>query len=160
LRSHGAGSRPRLGWTRRWSIRRIAARVTIASETSGQRLAGAGIPNQCAISGCPHGGPQAGNRPQRRQRGEDQPSNPVTSPLRKRGLSDATRTVVPPAPLTVPLPGAQRSLAGKERNCPRPRRCRPGLRRSTPTRMTSASRYTTAAQLRCATNLRSWGGAG
>ena len=35
LRSHGAGSRLRLGWTRRWSIRRIAARVTIASETSG-----------------------------------------------------------------------------------------------------------------------------
>src|SRR3954452_1481350 len=35
LRSYGAGSRPRLGWARRWSIRRIAARVTIASETSG-----------------------------------------------------------------------------------------------------------------------------
>jgi Peptidase family M28 len=35
LRSHGAGSRLRLGWARRWSIRRIAARVTIASETSG-----------------------------------------------------------------------------------------------------------------------------
>jgi hypothetical protein len=35
LRSHRAGSRLRLGWARRWSIRRIAARVTIASETSG-----------------------------------------------------------------------------------------------------------------------------
>jgi Na+/H+ antiporter NhaD/arsenite permease-like protein len=34
LRSHRAGSRLRLGWARRWSIRRIAARVTIASETS------------------------------------------------------------------------------------------------------------------------------
>src|SRR3954471_4664674 len=30
--SYGAGSRLRLGWARRWSIRRIAARVTIASE--------------------------------------------------------------------------------------------------------------------------------
>ena len=36
FRSHGAGSRLRLGWARRWSIRRIAARVTIASETSGR----------------------------------------------------------------------------------------------------------------------------
>ncbi len=35
LRSHEADSRLRLGWTRRWSIRRIAARATIASETSG-----------------------------------------------------------------------------------------------------------------------------
>jgi DNA-binding XRE family transcriptional regulator len=35
LRSHGVGSRLRLGWARRWSIRRIAPRVTIASETSG-----------------------------------------------------------------------------------------------------------------------------
>ena len=33
--SHEAGSRLRLGWARRWSMRRIAARVTIASETSG-----------------------------------------------------------------------------------------------------------------------------
>ena len=33
--SYGAGSRLRLGWARRWSMRRIAARVTIASETSG-----------------------------------------------------------------------------------------------------------------------------
>jgi len=33
--SHGAGRRLRFGWTRRWSIRRIMARVTIASETSG-----------------------------------------------------------------------------------------------------------------------------
>ena len=33
--SYGAGSRLRLGWARRWSIRRIAARVTSASETSG-----------------------------------------------------------------------------------------------------------------------------
>jgi V8-like Glu-specific endopeptidase len=35
LESYGAGSRLRLGWTRRWSIRRIAATVTVASETSG-----------------------------------------------------------------------------------------------------------------------------
>ena len=33
--SYGAGNRLRLGWARRWSMRRIAARVTIASETSG-----------------------------------------------------------------------------------------------------------------------------
>src|SRR3954467_5501286 len=33
--SYGAGSRLRLGWARRWSMRRIAARVTIVSETSG-----------------------------------------------------------------------------------------------------------------------------
>jgi hypothetical protein len=33
--SYRAGSRLRLGWARRWSMRRIAARVTIASETSG-----------------------------------------------------------------------------------------------------------------------------
>src|SRR3954468_9968818 len=30
--SYGADSRLRLGWARRWSMRRIAARVTIASE--------------------------------------------------------------------------------------------------------------------------------
>jgi hypothetical protein len=30
LRSHGAGSRPRPGYARPWSIRRIAARETIA----------------------------------------------------------------------------------------------------------------------------------
>ncbi len=35
LRSHGAGSRLRLGWARRCSIRRIAASVSIASATSG-----------------------------------------------------------------------------------------------------------------------------
>src|SRR3954463_2933457 len=33
--SYGAGSRLRLGWARRWSMRRIAARVTMASDTSG-----------------------------------------------------------------------------------------------------------------------------
>src|SRR3954453_10688668 len=33
--SYGAGNRLRLGWARRWSMRRIAARVTIASDTSG-----------------------------------------------------------------------------------------------------------------------------
>jgi hypothetical protein len=33
--SYGAGNCLRLGWARRWSMRRIAARVTIASETSG-----------------------------------------------------------------------------------------------------------------------------
>src|SRR3954454_15854336 len=33
--SQGAGRRFRLGCTRRWSIRRIMARVTMASETSG-----------------------------------------------------------------------------------------------------------------------------
>src|SRR3712207_7283777 len=32
--SHGAGRRLRLGWTRRWSMRRIIAKVTMASETS------------------------------------------------------------------------------------------------------------------------------
>src|SRR4051794_6205442 len=36
LKSYGEGSRLRLGWTRRWSMRRIMARVTIASETSGR----------------------------------------------------------------------------------------------------------------------------
>jgi hypothetical protein len=35
LRSQGTGSRLRLGWARRWSMRRIMARVIIASETSG-----------------------------------------------------------------------------------------------------------------------------
>jgi len=34
--SHGAGSRLRFGWTARWSMRRIMARVTIASDTSGR----------------------------------------------------------------------------------------------------------------------------
>src|SRR6185369_646699 len=33
--SYGAGSRLRFGGARRWSMRRIAARVTIASATSG-----------------------------------------------------------------------------------------------------------------------------
>jgi hypothetical protein len=33
--SQGAGRRFRFGCTKRWSIRRIMARVTIASETSG-----------------------------------------------------------------------------------------------------------------------------
>ena len=33
--SYGAGSRLRLGGARRWSMRRIAARVTITLETSG-----------------------------------------------------------------------------------------------------------------------------
>ena len=35
LRSHGAASRLRFGWTARWSIRRIMASVTMASDTSG-----------------------------------------------------------------------------------------------------------------------------
>src|SRR4051794_38314930 len=35
FKSYGAGSRLRLGWARRWSMRRIMAKVTIASETSG-----------------------------------------------------------------------------------------------------------------------------
>jgi hypothetical protein len=34
--SYGAGSRLRFGWARRWSMRRIMARVTIASATSGR----------------------------------------------------------------------------------------------------------------------------
>jgi len=34
--SHGAGSRLRFGWTARWSMRRIMARVTKASATSGR----------------------------------------------------------------------------------------------------------------------------
>jgi hypothetical protein len=34
--SHGAGSRLRFGWTARWVMRRIMARVTIASDTSGR----------------------------------------------------------------------------------------------------------------------------
>ena len=34
--SHGAGSRLRFGWTARWVMRRIMARVTMASDTSGR----------------------------------------------------------------------------------------------------------------------------
>ena len=51
-----------------------------------QGLAGAEVPNQCAISGRPHGGLQPGNRPQRRPRGQDQPVNSAPSPLRKPRL--------------------------------------------------------------------------
>ena len=36
LRSHGAASRLRCGWTARWSMRRIMASVTMASDTSGR----------------------------------------------------------------------------------------------------------------------------
>ncbi len=35
LKSHAAGRRLRLGWTMRCNMRRIMARVTMASETSG-----------------------------------------------------------------------------------------------------------------------------
>ena len=35
LRSHGVAKRLRFGWTVRWSMRRIMARVTMASDTSG-----------------------------------------------------------------------------------------------------------------------------
>ena len=45
-----------------------------------QGLAGAEVPNQGTISGRPHGGLQAGNRPQRRPRRQDQPVRPVPSP--------------------------------------------------------------------------------
>src|SRR3954466_3063093 len=36
FKSYEAGSRLRLGWARGWSIRRIAARVTITPDTSGR----------------------------------------------------------------------------------------------------------------------------
>src|SRR5215203_3863807 len=46
-----------------------------------QCLAGAEIPDQRAISGRPHGGLQAGNRLQRRSKGQDQPLTPAPSPF-------------------------------------------------------------------------------
>jgi len=36
LRSHGSANRLRFGWSARWSMRRIMARVTMASDTSGR----------------------------------------------------------------------------------------------------------------------------
>ena len=46
-----------------------------------QRLAGAEVSNQRAISRRPHGGLQAGNRLQRRREGRDQPIKPAPSPF-------------------------------------------------------------------------------
>jgi site-specific DNA recombinase len=54
------------------------------SPTGNWQHCGAG---ERAISRRPHGGLQAGNRPQRRPRGQDQPVRPVPSTLRKRGPS-------------------------------------------------------------------------
>ena len=51
-----------------------------------QSLTRAEVSDQCAISERPHGALQAGNRPQRRRRSQDQAVKPASSPLRKRGL--------------------------------------------------------------------------
>ena len=54
-----------------------------------KRLAGAEIPNQRAISGRPHGGLQAGNRVQRRSKGQDQPVKPTETDRTQRPVGQA-----------------------------------------------------------------------
>ena len=86
---HVRGPRPPTGLGGR-DERRQQAELVVR-----QCLAGAKVSNQRAISRRPHGGLHAGNRLQRRPRGQDQPVKPAPSPLCKGPKTeDADRKVV------------------------------------------------------------------